>query len=130
MNELKPLELSLGQTFPPEKLALSLKSMGYVENEYVSRPGDFAQRGYLLDIFPLTFRFPVRISFKLEAVEGIKDFSLLSSKSFTSFPSVRILPMSEIYERKILRQRDEFSGSEPLKNFLEIEPGDFVVHLK
>ncbi len=128
--DYKVLRISVGDKIPHELLKDQLRALGYIEKDYVSRPGDFAFRGFLLDIFPLTYKYPVRISYQMEEVESIRDFSPVSSKTFTSYPSVRIIPLSEIYEKRLSRYEEEIEEKEPLEGLVNIRRGDHVVHLK
>jgi len=129
-TDFKVLQISVGDKVPQDQLANQLKTLGYFEKDYVSRPGDFTVRGHLLDIFPLTYRYPVRISFVLDDIESIKDFSPVSSKTFSSYPSVRVIPLSEIYEKRIDKYEEEIEEREPLDQLVNIRRGDYVVHLK
>ena len=128
--DFKVLRLSIGDKVPQENLENQLRALGYLEKEYVSRPGDFSFRGLLLDVFPLTYKFPIRISFDMDLIESIRDFSPMSSKTFHSYTSVRIIPLSEVYEKRLGKYESEIDEVEPLDHLISIRKGDYVVHLK
>ena len=47
----------------------------------VARPGEFAIRGDILDIYPLDRENPVRIEFFGDEIDTIKEFDLASQRS-------------------------------------------------
>ncbi len=55
------LSLKVGGEIDPEKAADQLSSMGYQRQKMVLRPGDFAVRGSIIDIYSLNTDDPVRV---------------------------------------------------------------------
>ena len=55
------LSTKLDDSIDVEQWVLKLVQMGYTRQEMVTAPGDFALRGGILDIYPLTTEHPVRI---------------------------------------------------------------------
>ena len=70
--------------------------MGYEKNYQVERPGQFAVRGDILDIFDLTQENPFRIEFWDNEIETIRSFDVLSQRSLEQLEFVRIFPASEM----------------------------------
>ena len=64
-----------------EKLAVRLTDLGYEKNVLVDGPGQFAIRGGILDIFPLTEEVPYRIELWGEEVDSIRSFDPDSQRS-------------------------------------------------
>ena len=83
-------ELSLTDT------ANRLVSLGYEKQYQVEKPGQFAIRGDILDIFELTEENPYRIELWGDEVESIRAFDVLSQRSLARLESVRIYPASEM----------------------------------
>ena len=83
-------ELSLSDT------ANRLVSLGYEKQYQVEKPGQFAIRGDILDIFELTEENPYRIELWGDEVESIRAFDVLSQRSLARLESVRIYPASEM----------------------------------
>ena len=83
-------ELSLTAT------ADRLVSMGYEKQYQVEKPGQFAIRGDILDIFDLTEENPYRIELWGDEVESIRAFDVLSQRSLARLETVRIYPASEM----------------------------------
>lgn len=53
-------------------MAERLSDVGYDREVQVEGPGQFAVRGGILDIYPLTEEFPVRIEFWGDEVDSIR----------------------------------------------------------
>ena len=83
-------ELSLTDT------ANRLVSLGYEKQYQVEKPGQFAIRGDILDIYELTEENPYRIELWGDEVESIRAFDVLSQRSLARLESVRIYPASEM----------------------------------
>ena len=69
---------------------------GYREVELVEVKGEFAQRGDIVDIFPLIADAPVRLDFFGDELDEIRIFDPTSQVSVSVANSVDITPMSEI----------------------------------
>lgn len=68
------IKLQVGAIIDPTKLALKLAEMGYARVEMVSQTGEFAKRGGILDVFPMTAEKPFRIEFFDDEIEDIRSF--------------------------------------------------------
>ena len=69
---------------------------GYKQVELVEVKGEFAQRGDIVDIFPLTSDSPVRLDIFGDEIDEIRLFDPTSQVSTDQDTSVAITPMSEI----------------------------------
>lgn len=126
----EPVRLKVGETIEREKLESLLFSLHYQKRDFVSQSGEFAVRGGSVDIYPVTYRAPVRLEFQLDSIVSIRDFSPADGKTLTRFEEVFLIPVSEQFRKKIQRFRERFESFEPLTELRDIQPGDFVVHLK
>ena len=88
--------LKTGETTDTGLCFASLATMGYKRTEFVSAPAEFAVRGDVLDIFPLGFAFPVRISFFGDEVEDVKSFDIETMQYKESLSEVTITPATDI----------------------------------
>ena len=88
-----------------------LVEMGYEKNYQTERPGQFALRGDILDIFDLTQENPIRIEFWGDEVETIRSFDVLSQRSIEQLEFVNIFPASEM----ILEERRLQDGLSRIK---------------
>ena len=121
--------LTVGQTIERSDLETLLQKLRYRRRDFVSGPGEYADRGATFDIYPLTYRAPIRLSFELDTIVSIRDFSPHEGKSLTQFEEVFLAPLSETFEASLSRSRRRFENFEPLTEITELEPGDYVVHL-
>ena len=75
------INLSLYEDYNPDLLVSNLVSMGY-ENQYqISKVGDIARRGGIVDVFSPSLHKPVRIEFFGDEIESIRVFSINTQKS-------------------------------------------------
>ena len=76
-------------------LILRWIGMGYEPAALVMEPGRFSRRGGILDIFPLSSEFPLRIEFFDDEIESLRRFDPSSQRSIDRVESARIAPARE-----------------------------------
>jgi transcription-repair coupling factor (superfamily II helicase) len=74
-----------------EKLALA----GYERVERAEERGQFAVRGGIVDIYPVTGREPVRVEFFGDEVEAIRAFSPFTQRALRSVEAATLYPAAE-----------------------------------
>jgi len=119
----KSLKLYLNQNIDLEILTKNLIDFNYKRREQVSGEGDFSLRGGIIDIFPLSFELPIRIELDNEKITSIKTFNPESGAPLWQHNIVIILPHKSSGTRTAV-----FSEEFPLKNFVDLSVGNFVVH--
>lgn len=72
-----------------------LVQMGYIRQDMVTAPGEFALRGGILDIYPITMEEPIRIELFDTEVDSIRTFSAEDQRSTGKLDDVHILPAAE-----------------------------------
>lgn len=72
-----------------------LAANGYEREEQVNGPGQFAVRGGILDIYPLTEELPVRIELWGDEVDSIRTFDVDSQRSIENLERVDIYPADD-----------------------------------
>ncbi|MFQ5951971.1 MAG: transcription-repair coupling factor [Candidatus Omnitrophota bacterium] len=108
----------------------SLDKYGYSRCRKISIEGDYSLVGEVLIIYPVTFEYPVRIDLSGGKVRSIKSIDLASFKNITGHNGVIILPVSTLRRTKVKKRPIEMElGEAPIESFVDIEPGDYVVHL-
>ncbi len=122
--------LKVGDEFDRQTLPSLLAELHYDQKALVAQPGEFALRGSVVDIYPLTYRSPVRLEFEADRLVSIRDFSPLDGKSLTAFEEVFLLPMTDIFRRKRSKLREQFENFEALTESRDLQAGDYVVHLE
>ena len=90
------LSLAVGQRVSHETLKELLQSIGFVKADFVTRPGEFALRGSIIDIFSFADNRPYRVDFFGDEVESIAHFDVDSQRSADSLEQVEICP--DLYE--------------------------------
>ncbi|MBR0153822.1 MAG: transcription-repair coupling factor [Lachnospiraceae bacterium] len=83
-----------------------LAELGYVREVQVEQPGQFAVRGGIIDLFPLTEETPYRIELWDDEVDTIRAFDAESQRSVEQVTSVTIYPAQEF----ILTKEQEEAG--------------------
>lgn len=99
-------ELTAASQINLEKLAASLTALGYERTAQVEGMGQFSVRGGIVDIFPLTEEFPVRIELWDDEIDSIRSFELESQRSVEQKEKVSIYPAREV----ILRPEELAAG--------------------
>ena len=119
----KSLKLYLNQSIDLEIMTKTLIDFDYKRQEQVSSEGDFSRRGEIVDIFPTSFELPIRIELDNERIISIKTFNPENGQPLWQHNIVIILP------HKLSSTRTSvFSEEFPLKNFIDLNIGDLVVH--
>ena len=90
------VQLRLGKRLPPEDLAQTLTSMGYVRTREVEGVGEFSRRGDIFDFFPAGSDMGIRVSFFDDEIDQIKKFDLKTQRSEEQLKEFTILPASEL----------------------------------
>ncbi|MDD5560507.1 MAG: transcription-repair coupling factor [Candidatus Omnitrophica bacterium] len=119
----KSFKLYLNQNINLENLSEALIDFGYKRREQVSAEGDFSFRGGIVDIFPLSFELPIRIELDNEKIISIKTFNPENGQPLWQHNIVIIIPYKTLKAKAAV-----FSEEFPLKNFVDLNIGDFVVH--
>ena len=114
-EKLKEQRISLtgGDVIDLTELEKSLTDMGYERESQIEGPGQFAVRGGIMDVFPLTEELPVRIELWGDEIDSLRSFDVESQRSVENLETVTIYPASENWE-------DEMETV----SFLEYFPGE------
>ena len=128
--DLKIFRLRVGETIPQFELLKKLSSLNYHEEKIVEEPGEYAVRGGMIDIYPLSYRAPIRIHFQLDKIESIRDYSLHEGKSLTTFEELFLLPITEAFLKRRARLKAHFEEFEPVTELEDIRVGDYIVHVE
>src|SRR5690625_5987144 len=78
------LTFTEGEDIQVEEQLLTLVKMAYERTELVTSPGEFSQRGGIVDIFPVTEKHPIRIDLFDTEIDSIRYFDPERSKEHTS----------------------------------------------
>ncbi len=86
------LRISVNQTIDPKELAEKLSDMGYIREYQANSPGEYAVRGGIVDIWPLTKDNPFRVEFFDDEIETIRAVDPESQRSKESVDLVVAYP--------------------------------------
>lgn len=129
MSAFDSIKIHVNEEIDVEKLASELVEYGYAGTRRVAEEGDFARLGDTVTIYPLTFEYPLRLELSQNRVEHIRSVDPLTYENVQEHSVAIILPIKGISKKRIRRKDLGLVGSEsPIDNFVDIEPGDFVVH--
>ncbi len=86
------LSVKVGQTLDVSDMRKTLRAFGFVEQDYVYEPGQFAMRGSIVDVYSFSCEYPFRIDFFGDEVDTIRTFDIQSQLSREIKNSVDIVP--------------------------------------
>ena len=113
MNHLMPFEywkkqirtLHVGDQLDLDEWKVLLTELGYERNAQAEGPGQYAVRGNILDIFPLTEENPVRIDLWGDEIDSIRSFDAGSQRSVEELREVTVYPAAELILDKEVREQ-------------------------
>jgi transcription-repair coupling factor (superfamily II helicase) len=91
----EPLDLSGGTEMELDAMLERLVELGYERMDRVSRPGEFAVRGGIVDLFPSTRRSPVRVEWWGDEIESVRAISLATQRVVRELESVTVYAARE-----------------------------------
>ena len=90
--EKKRLTIRKGEEIDSELIVRSLTEWGFEFVEFVYEPGQYAQRGSIIDIFSFSNERPYRIDLWGDEVESIRVFDIEKQLSINEIDEINILP--------------------------------------
>jgi transcription-repair coupling factor (superfamily II helicase) len=105
--------LTRGDRIDPLDLVEWLEEQGYEPEAQVTQKGEIALRGGILDVYPLTSPWPVRLEFFGDEVESLRQFDPLTQISREEITAVTIPPAGELGLLKQIRRLECGVRNEP-----------------
>jgi len=93
------LQVKVGQVIGPERIVNWLVDRRFTPAYQVEVPGEFSQRGGILDIFPYSAKAPFRIEFFGDDVESIRTFDILTQSSLDDVSACEVTALGASHER-------------------------------
>ncbi len=87
--------LRRGESLDTEKLMQHLHAVGYIAADVVEMPGEYAQRGGILDVYPPEADRPLRIELFGDDIESIRKFDPGTQRSTSAVEEAVLLPLTE-----------------------------------
>ena len=98
MNNKKnfSFEIKKGDSYKRDDILNLLDDYGYVRDSLVTTTGDYAVRGYIIDLFIIDEEHPIRIEFFGDEIDSIRYFDENSQLTIKEINSINIKPYTEI----------------------------------
>ena len=94
------LKIKLGDTIDIHKLVNKLYDLGYTRESVVNKTGEIAVRGFVVDIFPINYKKPIRIEFWGDTVDSIRYFNIDSQMSLDNIREINVFSYTEFLSTK------------------------------
>ena len=107
-NELQnnTLKITTGDKLSMDFLFEVMFEYHFEQVDFVTKPGEFAIRGGILDVYSFGDDEPYRIELFGDEVESIRSFDIESQLSTGKLKSIQIIP--NLADKKIIRKRQSF----------------------
>ncbi|MEV6812920.1 CarD family transcriptional regulator, partial [Micromonospora sp. NPDC051296] len=114
LGDLEPVRLAAGAEADLEQVARRLTDMAYARVDLVTKRGEFAVRGGILDVFPPTDEHPSRVEFWGDEVEEIRTFAVADQRTIEQVAQLWAPPCRELLLTPAVRERAaELAGQHP-----------------
>ncbi|MDQ0158453.1 transcription-repair coupling factor [Alkalibacillus salilacus] len=87
--------LTTGEEAPPEQMIENMHHLGYKMVDLVDAPGEMSRRGGIVDVYPLTEAYPIRVEWFDDEVESIRYFDAETQRSQGEIQTIQISPAEE-----------------------------------
>lgn len=118
-------QLNRGDRVNPLDLVEWLEEQGYEPEAQVTARGEIAMRGGIVDIFPPTGSWPVRLEFFGDELESLREFDPLTQISREQITQATLPPAGELGILKRAVQ-DASGGALPLATLLDYLPAETI----
>ena len=92
--------LKVGDTVDFDSLKEKVAALGYDREVQIDGMGQFAVRGGIIDIYPLTEEVPIRIEFWDDEIDSIRTFDVESQRSIENLEEIVIYPATDFPEEE------------------------------
>jgi hypothetical protein len=116
--------LGRGDRTDPLDLVEWLESQGYEPEAQVTQRGEIAMRGGIVDIFPPTSPWPVRLEFFGDELESLREFDPLTQVSREQIAQITLPPAGEL--GILMRAAERPEANAPLATLLDYLPAETI----
>ncbi|MCM1370434.1 MAG: transcription-repair coupling factor [Clostridium sp.] len=96
------IELFTGLQYNKDTLIEKLISIGYMNDSVVEKTGSFASRGYIIDVFPISEKNPIRLEYWGDEIDNIREFDINTQLTIRKIESIVIYPNTEFLINSII----------------------------
>ncbi len=106
------ISIVVGESISPSGLVEVIESQGFERVDFVYEPGQFSQRGSIVDIFSYAHSQPYRIDMFDNEIDSIRTFNISSQLSLEKLDRVAIIPNINSSQERIMQRVNfaEFAG--------------------
>lgn len=104
----KKINLTINMNIEKKELIEKFYKLGYRKETLIDKTGDYSERGFIVEIFPISFDNPIRIEFFDNIIEKIRYFDVDTQLSINEIDNITINACSNI----------SFENSGTLKSYL------------
>ena len=97
-------DIKLSDSIKIEDLVSNLYKIGYKRESIVNKTGEMAVRGFIIDVFPINNRNPIRIEFWGDEIERISEFDIDTQISKDRLTQISITPITEFLVNEELEE--------------------------
>jgi transcription-repair coupling factor (superfamily II helicase) len=105
LGDLVPVSVEPGDEVPLDDIVEALAAAAYTRVDLVSKRGEFAVRGGIVDVFPPTEEHPLRVEWWGDAVEEIRYFSVADQRTMAVAAALWAPPCRELLLTDDVRRR-------------------------
>jgi transcription-repair coupling factor (superfamily II helicase) len=105
LGDLEPVELHAGSRADLDDVVHRLGEIAYARVDLVTKRGEFAVRGGILDVFPPTEEHPLRVEFWGDDVEEIRTFAVADQRTLAKADRLWAPPCRELLLTPDVRER-------------------------
>ncbi|OHF37402.1 transcription-repair coupling factor [Corynebacterium sp. HMSC074A01] len=96
LPKIEPIRIERDHEYDFGQLTEQISHYAYEHVDMVSKRGDFATRGGIIDVFPTTAEHPVRIEFWGDEVTDIRSFAVADQRTIEETELVEIFPARQL----------------------------------
>ncbi len=89
--------------------------MGYERQTMVGKPGEFSMRGNIVDVYPLTTEYPVRMELFDVEIDSLRYFEPETQRSVENLAEVWVTPTTDL----VFSKEDLTQGAEKINQLLQ-----------
>ena len=89
------INLRVNQDYNIDELTKKLFNLGYTRETIITKTGEVALRGFIVDIFPFEYSNPIRIEFWGDTIESIREFNVDNQLTIKNLNELSIVPNTE-----------------------------------
>ncbi|WP_083584171.1 transcription-repair coupling factor [Corynebacterium sp. NML130628] len=116
---VEPITVKVDTEWDFTELTEQVVNFAYEHVDMVAKRGEFATRGGIIDIFPTTAEYPVRLEFWGDEVTDIRSFAVADQRTIEELTSVELFPARQlIIDDSVAKRADELARTNPSNSTL------------